>query len=558
MRIANLYYAQLDYRKYLCYNIDIYLLYAIKFIFGAGDIFLKVERLSKNTCNIDEIKNELKQMLDEIRYAHTVAVCETAVILAERFGADKEKACLTALLHDCARGLDEKQQRAYCRENGIELDEYMQNDVNPVHAIIGADMAKRRFGINDKEILNAIYKHAVGCEDMSLLDKIILVADAIEPNRDGDDADEARIAAENDLDKALAPVMRIKSRYLRGNPMHPNSVAMLKKLSDTKLYFDWAERICAEKNIKINGRMTHIKDGKLFCISSNIGDLYLKKTTSFIIDELTFTLKLMESGIISLPEWIGYDHDMKVCLMQDMGGSDLSTLPMLDIGTSLNMFISLAHLQKNSIQYVKSEGFYGFDYRIGTILDELKDLPESAYKMLSNTQYRITQNETEKLKRNTGYVIMVLESIKNSCLPDTIHHGDLGTYNVRIINGKSIFYDWGCGGVSHPFFDTFRLLSSTRGKLPTDAPAKEIIIDAYFREWSEYGSHEELKNIFTAIDGLAGFYMAYVKYIRARNLHLSFTEKTEAISADGLGLDMRYATAATYLKRFIANDFRII
>ena len=321
------------------------------------------------------------------------------------------------------------------------------------------------------------------------------------------------------------------------------------------LYFDWVQKICAEKNISIKGKITHVKDDKLFCISSNIGDLYLKKTGSFIIDELFFTLNLMELGLISLPEWVGYDHDMSVCLMRDMGGCDLSLLPTLDMETSLNMFISLARLQKDSIQYVKSEDFCGFDYRIGTMLDELKDLPESAYKMLYDTQYRITRDEKEKLKQNAAYVKTVLEFIINLCLPDTIHHGDLGTYNVRIIEKKSIFYDWGCGGVSHPFFDTFRLLSSIRGKLPTDISAKEIIIDTYLREWSEYGSRDELKNIFTAIDGLAGFYMAYVKYIRARNLHLSFAEKPEAISVDGLGLDRRYETAAIYLKRFIENDF---
>ena len=183
-----------------------------------------------NEVNINEIKKTLKQMLNEKRFAHTIAVCETAVTLAERFGADKEKVYLTALLHDCARGLDGEQQIAYCKENNIELDGYMKNDINPVHALIGADMANKQFGIDDKEILDAICRHAVGCEDMVLLDKIILIADAIEPNREGEDADEARKAAENDLDKALIPVMRIKTYYLEGKPMHPNSVKMLKKI----------------------------------------------------------------------------------------------------------------------------------------------------------------------------------------------------------------------------------------------------------------------------------------------------------------------------------------
>jgi len=183
----------------------------------------------KKDIDLNEIKNTLKQTLDEKYFAHTIRVCETAVILAERFGADKEQAYLTALLHDCARGLNGDQQMTYCQENNIELDDYMKKHLNPVHAVIGADMAKKQFGIDDKDVLDAIYRHAVGCQDMTLLDKIIFIADATEPGRDDENADEARKAAKKDLDKALPWVMRIKSYYLRGQPMHPDSVKMLEK-----------------------------------------------------------------------------------------------------------------------------------------------------------------------------------------------------------------------------------------------------------------------------------------------------------------------------------------
>lgn len=338
--------------------------------------------------------------------------------------------------------------------------------------------------------------------------------------------------------------------------MIENELDGIKYAESFSPYLDWIQSICAEKGIFINGEITQIRNGKLFRISSDMGNLYLKKMTTFIIDELTFTQRLIGLGIINQPEWVGYDHDMKICLMRDMGGNDLSLLPSLDMETAQNMFILLSRIQKASIQYVKSEDFYGFDYRIDTMLNELSNLHETAYKMLFNTKYRITQNETKKLRMNVEYVVSVLKSIKKSCLPDTIHHGDLGTYNVRVVDGKCIFYDWGCGGVSHPFFDTFRLLSSTSVKLPTDVRASEMIINTYLQEWVEYGSHEELKDIFTAINGLAGFYMAYVKYIRTRNVHVAaHSGKEEAISADGLGLDRRYETASEYLKRFIKNDF---
>jgi len=181
--------------------------------------------------NVDELKYALKHMLDAKRYAHTLAVCDAAVTLAERFGADKNKAYLAALLHDCARGLDDEQQVAYCDEHGIELDDFMKRDVNPVHALTGADMANRRFGIVDESILTAIKNHAVGSAHMTLLDKILFVADGIEVNRTGRDADEARAAAKCVLDDAIIPVMRIKSYYLNSKPMHPNSVMMLDNLT---------------------------------------------------------------------------------------------------------------------------------------------------------------------------------------------------------------------------------------------------------------------------------------------------------------------------------------
>jgi len=188
-------------------------------------------RRGETKINTDDIKKTLRQMLDATRMAHTLAVCDTAVILAERFGADPIKAHLAALLHDCARGLDGEQLVSYCDENGIILDKYMKEEINPIHAPVGADMAKKRFGIHDESILSAIKNHAIGCENMPLLDKIILVADAIEPNRLGDDADEARTAAEYDIDAAIVPTMRIKSYHLQGKPMHPDSIRMLEELS---------------------------------------------------------------------------------------------------------------------------------------------------------------------------------------------------------------------------------------------------------------------------------------------------------------------------------------
>ena len=182
----------------------------------------------------DEMLNVLSATLDATRFTHTLGVCESAVALAERYGESKEKAYLAALLHDCARGLNHEETIIYCQENHIELDEHMRKDINPVHALIGAHMAKECFKVEDETVIKAIERHATGCENMTLLDKIIFVADAIEPNRAGTDVDEARQAALCDLNEAIPLALHVKTRYLRATngSMHPNSVRMLEKLSE--------------------------------------------------------------------------------------------------------------------------------------------------------------------------------------------------------------------------------------------------------------------------------------------------------------------------------------
>jgi len=181
----------------------------------------------------DNIINVLKTTLFENRFTHTIGTCESAVVLAAKYSACEEQAYLAALLHDCARGLNYDETLTYCQENNIELDEHMKNDFNPVHALVGAHMAKHQFKVEDEAVIQAILRHAVGCENMTLLDKITFVADAIEPNRDGPDVEEARQAAERNLDEAIPLALHVKTRYLRAtnSPMHPSSISMLKELN---------------------------------------------------------------------------------------------------------------------------------------------------------------------------------------------------------------------------------------------------------------------------------------------------------------------------------------
>jgi hypothetical protein len=224
-------------------------------------------------------------------------------------------------------------------------------------------------------------------------------------------------------------------------------------------YLYWVRGKCDEANIRIIGEITPVKDNKLVCIPSVTGNLLLKKTGTFIVDELKFMLNLLNLGLINKPELIGYDRELKLALMRDMGGEDLSALPALDIETARNVLTSLADMQLASVKHVKSKEITGVDYRIDAMLRELNSMPETVYKMLSGTRHNFTENDLEKLTNAIKHIIAVLKPINGLLLPDTLHHGDLGAYNVRITGKDCIFYDWGCGGVSQPFFDTCRLLS---------------------------------------------------------------------------------------------------
>ena len=150
-----------------------------------------------------EIIEELKKRLKPTRFQHTLGVAETAVKLAEKYGADKDKAYLAGLLHDCAKNIDFETSLAYCKEHGVELKEICKKERSLIHAPLGAYMAKEDFGVTDEEILTAIYYHTTGHENMALLTKILYIADAIEPNRTQAGVENLREIAYTDLNEAL-------------------------------------------------------------------------------------------------------------------------------------------------------------------------------------------------------------------------------------------------------------------------------------------------------------------------------------------------------------------
>lgn len=168
----------------------------------------------------------LKGNLDEERLLHSLGSAECAAELAKKFGLDEKKAYVAGLLHDCAKCLDKEKMQELSRE--INLDDCERDNAKVVHAPVSAYLAENEFGIKDKEILSAIRLHTVGKLNMSLFEKIVYLADKIEPNtRDLDfrakimlflSDDKSRLELENGLNRALFLCYKetIKSLVTRG------------------------------------------------------------------------------------------------------------------------------------------------------------------------------------------------------------------------------------------------------------------------------------------------------------------------------------------------------
>lgn len=165
---------------------------------------------------IFSIREKLKASLKPGRYEHSLSVSFTCMALAMRYGYDLDKAELAGLLHDCAKCYDNNSIIAACRNSGMELTEGELQAPSIIHSRLGARMAEEKFGVNDPEILSAIACHTTGKPDMSLLDKILYIADYIEPRRYKiKDLPAIRRLAFEDLDEALFQIMESTLRYLK-------------------------------------------------------------------------------------------------------------------------------------------------------------------------------------------------------------------------------------------------------------------------------------------------------------------------------------------------------
>ena len=187
-----------------------------------------------------EIEKYLKSKLTPERYTHVLSVRELALDLAKKYGADLRQVNLAVLLHDCAKWMRTSEQYETAANHGIRLDEIEHHNPSLLHALIGVEFAVSHFDVDNPEILNAIRIHTTGSGKMTLIDKILYVADFAEPKRNHAEAHSVRELAYQDLNKAVFEVSRYKIEHLLAKSVliHPHTIdaynSALQEISEPK------------------------------------------------------------------------------------------------------------------------------------------------------------------------------------------------------------------------------------------------------------------------------------------------------------------------------------
>jgi len=183
--------------------------------------------------NLDNIIAYVRQQMPERRWTHTLGVMETAVRLANRYGADPDKAHLAALLHDLAKYWPVERQREVVIREQLHTD-MLEYDDQLLHSHVGAYVAKTQLGIEDEEVLDAIRYHTSGRVQMTLLDKVLCLADYIEPGRDFPGVDKIRELADHSLEEALVAGFDSTIQYLikQGKKIYPLTINSRNSLID--------------------------------------------------------------------------------------------------------------------------------------------------------------------------------------------------------------------------------------------------------------------------------------------------------------------------------------
>lgn len=170
---------------------------------------------------------KIRPLLSEKRYRHSVNVAYEAVVLAERYGADVQKAAEAGILHDCMKDTPPLEQLAMVQRAGMHMTELELGAKKLYHAVSGTAYLKEVLHITDPEILNAVRYHTVGREGMTPLERVVFTADFVSADRDYPGVDRMRKKAETDLRAAMIEGLAFTIQDLTKQevPVHPDTVA---------------------------------------------------------------------------------------------------------------------------------------------------------------------------------------------------------------------------------------------------------------------------------------------------------------------------------------------
>lgn len=173
---------------------------------------------------IENIQIQLKKMLSNERYEHSIGVMKMAEKLAKQYKIDSHIAALTGLAHDIGKEISNIEKIEYCQKHQIPIDEIEKHNTGLLHAKVGAHMTQK-YGFT-QEMQNAILYHTTGHLDMDVLAKIIFVADKIEENRNYEGVEDLRELAMQDIDKCTFVILNqtIKKNIDKGVLLHPDGI----------------------------------------------------------------------------------------------------------------------------------------------------------------------------------------------------------------------------------------------------------------------------------------------------------------------------------------------
>lgn len=175
----------------------------------------------------EEIENDVKSVLSEYRFTHSLGVAKKAVELAKIYGVQEETAKKVGIAHDIAKEMTDEEMLEYVKTNNIEIDEIETVKPSLLHGKIGADIAAKKYGFTE-DMVNAIKWHTTGRKNMSMLEKIIYVADKTEENRKGTrfNLEKSRELSTQNIDEALIFLMNELITYNVKNEglIHPETI----------------------------------------------------------------------------------------------------------------------------------------------------------------------------------------------------------------------------------------------------------------------------------------------------------------------------------------------